>query len=151
MPMPTARLAATEPRFPATWRSATDAPLRKLTRKERKRCAARNDDLARLDSLRAGVVGRTVRAPWSLGHVVVLAARLAAAAQPCPDEPGLDGIACRIDGLGVRAGAASSRLAAASTACDAGHTADAIRELRGMGRPLARAGTDADVLLTDVL
>jgi len=71
-----------------------------------------------------------VRAPWSPGLVVVLAARLAAAAQPCPDEPGLDGIACRIDGLGVRAGAASSRLAAASTACDAGHTADAIRELR---------------------
>jgi hypothetical protein len=113
--------------------------------------AAPNDDLVRLDSLRAAVVGRTVRAPFRLGLVVVLAARLAAAAQPCPDEPGLDGIACRIEGLGVRAGAASSRLAAARTACDAGHTADAIRELRGMGRALARAGNDADVLLTDAL
>src|SRR5262249_44264796 len=93
----------------------------------------------------------TVRAPWALGLVVVLAARLVPAAQPCPDEPGLDGLACRIDVLGVRAGAASPRLATARSACDAGHTADAVRELRGMGRPLSRAATDADVLLTDAL
>jgi hypothetical protein len=92
-----------------------------------------------------------VRAPWSLGLVLVLAARLVPAAQPCPDEPGLDGIACRVDALGARADAANLRLSAARTACDAGHTADAIRELRGMGRPLARAGDDPDVAITDAL
>jgi hypothetical protein len=92
-----------------------------------------------------------VRASRSLALVVVLAAHLARAAQPCPDEPGLDGVACRVDELGARASTASLRLDAARTACDAGHTADAVRELRGMARPLARAGDDADVVLTDAL
>ena len=83
--------------------------------------------------------------------MLVLAARLVPAAEPCPDEPGLDGIACRVDALGARADAANLRLTAARTACDAGHTADAIRELRGMGRPLAGAGDDPDVAITDAL
>ena len=65
--------------------------------------AARNDDRARLDTpARRRDRSTLVRAPWSLGLVLVLAARLVPAAQPCPDEPGLDGLACRVDALGAR-------------------------------------------------
>jgi hypothetical protein len=79
---------------------------------------------------------------------VLLAARCAAAL-PCADEPGLEGLACRVDALGAEA--VAQRMRAARAACETGRTSAAIRELRGMRRPLARAGGDADVLLADAL
>src|SRR5262249_31808748 len=88
----------------------------------------------------------------------LLAVALAAGtalAQPCPDEPGLEGLGCRVDALAVRGGADGAAGVGGrrhgGDACGAGRTTAARRELRGMGRPLARLGTDVDVLATDAL
>ncbi len=70
---------------------------------------------------------------------------------PCPDEPGLDGLACRVEALGATADAAAQRLVRARAACAAGRTTTAVRELRGMRRRLARLGDRPDVLLADAL
>src|SRR5262245_8805612 len=87
--------------------------------------------------------------------VMLLGAAAARAAGPCPDEPGLDGLSCRVGVLADRGGgdaaAAERRLAHATAACAAGQTGAARRELRGMRRPLARLGDDADVAITDAL
>lgn len=87
--------------------------------------------------------------------LVLLGAAAARAANPCPDEPGLDSLACRVAALAERGGAdvaaVQSRLAHATADCVAGHTASARRELRGMRRSLGRLGDDADVALTDAL
>jgi hypothetical protein len=99
--------------------------------------------------------------PWSAERmrialaVVLLGAAAARAAGPCPDEPGLDGLSCRVDVLAERGGDAAAavrrRLVHATNACATGQTITARRELRGMRRPLARLGDDADVALTDAL
>ena len=84
--------------------------------------AARNDDRARLDSRRAAVIGRCSCArPGACGLVLCWPHRPCPAARPCPDEPGLDALACRVQ-PSARAGDAAPRLAAAPTACAAGHT-----------------------------
>src|SRR5215467_12362271 len=87
--------------------------------------------------------------------LVLLGTAAARAANPCPDEPGLNGLACRVDALAERGGAdvaaVQSLLAHATGDCAAGHTASARRELRGMRRPLGQVGDDADVALTDAL
>src|SRR5262249_21122883 len=87
--------------------------------------------------------------------LVLLGAAAARAANPCPDEPGLDGLACRVAALAERGGAdvaaVQNRLAHATADCAAGHPASARRELRDMQRPLGRVGNDADVALTDAL
>jgi hypothetical protein len=86
--------------------------------------------------------------------VALLAAGGLARAEPCPDEPGFDGLACRVLALAVRGepGAVlARRLERARTACAAGRTGLAGRELRAMRWPLARLGGDADVLVTDAL
>jgi dienelactone hydrolase len=69
---------------------------------------------------------------------------------PCPDEPGLDALACRLQPLGPVPGAAH-RLARATAACAAGRTNAAIRELRGMGRALADVAEQPDAILADAL
>src|SRR5262245_46260945 len=69
---------------------------------------------------------------------------------PCPDEPGLDALACRLQALGTAPDAAH-RLARASAACAAGRTGAAIRELRGMGRALAGVADQPDAILADAL
>src|SRR5215813_3508133 len=99
--------------------------------------------------------------PWSADcmrmalAVMLLGAAAARAAGPCPDEPGLEGLSCRVGVLAERGGgdaaAAERRLAHATAACAAGQTGAARRELRGMRRPLARLGDDADVAITDAL
>jgi dienelactone hydrolase len=70
---------------------------------------------------------------------------------PCPDEPGLDGLACRVDALGPAADAAAQRLLRARAACAAGRTTAAVCELRGMRQGLAGLGDHPDVLLADAL
>ncbi len=79
---------------------------------------------------------------------VVLAAR-SVAALPCADEPGVEGLSCRVEALADEA--VTQRMRAAQAACAAGRTTAAVRELRGMRWPLARRGGDADMLLTDAL
>src|SRR5262245_13735770 len=69
---------------------------------------------------------------------------------PCPDEPGLDALACRLQPLGPVPDAAH-RLARATAACAAGRTGAAIRELRGMGRALADVADQPDAILADAL
>jgi dienelactone hydrolase len=75
-------------------------------------------------------------------------------AEPCPDEPGLDGLACRVHALasrGEQGAVVARRLERARAACGAGRTGLARRRLRSMRRPLAGLGGDADVLVTDAL
>src|SRR5262245_50625454 len=69
---------------------------------------------------------------------------------PCPDEPGLDALAGRLQPLGPVPDAAH-RLARATAACAAGRTGAAIRELRGMGRALADVADQPDAILADAL
>src|SRR5262245_10033925 len=86
---------------------------------------------------------------------MLLAATAARAAGPCPDEPGIDGLSCRVGVLAERGGgdaaALQRRLAHATAACAAGQTGAARRELRGMRRTLSRLGDDTDVAITDAL
>src|SRR5262245_22817600 len=98
--------------------------------------------------------GRQDAMPLRALLAIALAAGTALA-QPCPDEPSMEGLGCRVDALAVRGGAdaaaVAGRMRHAREACAASQTTAARRELRGMGRPLARLGKDADVLVTDAL
>jgi len=95
--------------------------------------------------------GEAVHAAIVAGVLMLLTAGAARAAVPCPDEPGLDALACRVAALDATSGHVGTRLDAARDECTAGHTIAAVRELRGMRRPLAALGDAADVLLTDAL
>ena len=75
-----------------------------------------------------------------LSVLPVAAIARAQTSTPCPDEPGLPGSSCRVDGLGAGAERAAQRLRQARAACAAGHTTAAIRELHGMRRSLPALG-----------
>jgi dienelactone hydrolase len=92
-----------------------------------------------------------VRATILLSSVLLAGVAGAQAIIPCPDEPGLDGLACQVATLGVAADTAAQRLLRARAACVAGRTSAAARELRGMRRALASLGDQPDVLLADAL
>jgi hypothetical protein len=92
-----------------------------------------------------------VRAALLLSFVLLAGVARAQAPTPCPDEPGLDALSCRVQSLATVPDTATHRLERARGACAAGRTSAAVRELRGLGRVLASVPGSPDVLLADAL